>query len=247
MQVATARLLLRPLAKALNWYALLWSLASAFLIVWWLGEVMTDVVLSLRLGALCLASGMAFVLDDPTEDTTSNAPVSLLLRRTVRVALTLPATLIGWLVLVRVANGSPSVVAEIPPWPFMLELLAFSAVALAGAAVGSRHLGDRIGGTAGAGAVLLVAAAVALLPGRLRLWDQMPGTPEYAATTQWWWAILLAAVLMLTHYSRVGTRSLFARWPGDMTRRGKLDVAAMGSSGDPMRVAEGRSRFDERI
>jgi fluoroquinolone transport system permease protein len=208
VQVATARLLLRPLAKALNWYAILWSLVLALLIVWWLGQVTTDVVLSLRLGALCLAAGMAFVLDDPTEESTSMTPVSLLIRRLVRISLTLPVAAAAWLLLGRVANGSPAATTEVPAWPFMLELLAFSAVALAGAAIGSRHLGDRLGGTAGAGAPLLVAAAAAFLPGRLRLWDQMPGTSGYAGMARWWWAIVLVGGLVLVHCSRVGARSL---------------------------------------
>lgn len=208
MQVIAARLLLRPLVKALNWYALLWSLAFAFVIVWWLGQVTTDVVLSLRLGALCLAAGMAFALDDPTEDSTSMTPVSLLIRRLVRISLTLPVVAAAWLLLGRVANGSLATDTEVPAWPFIFELLAFSAVALAGAAIGSRHLADRLGGTTGAGAALLVAAAAAFLPGRLRLWDQMPGTSGYANTTKWWWAIILAGGLVLIRYSRVGARPL---------------------------------------
>jgi hypothetical protein len=161
-------------------------------------------VLSLRLGALCLAVGIAFVLDDPTEDSTSMTPVSLLMRRLVRISLTLPIAFAAWLLLGRVANGSPAADAEIPAWPFTLELLAFTAVALAGAAIGSRYMGDRLGGTTGAGAALLVAAGAAFLPGKLRLWNQMPGTPEYKATTRWWWAIVLAGALALVHYSRVG-------------------------------------------
>jgi hypothetical protein len=213
VQVATARLLLRPLAKALNWHALLWSLAFAFLIVWWLGQVMTDVVLSLRLSALCLAAGMAFALDDPTEDSTSMTPVSLLIRRLVRISLTLPVAAAAWFLLGRVANGSTAADAEVSAWPFTLELLAFSAVALAGAAIRSRHLADRLGGTIGAGAALLVAAAAAFLPGELRLWDQMPGTSGYAGTARWWWAILLAGGLALVLNSRVGVHS--TRWlPG---------------------------------
>lgn len=211
MQVATARLLLRPVAKALTWYALLWSFALAFLIVWWLGQdsvAMGDVVLSLRFGALCLAAGMAFVLDDPTEESTSMTPVSLLTRRVVRISLTLPVAAAVWLLLGRFANRLPDATAEIPAWPFTLELLAFSAVALAAAAIGSRYLGDRLGGTLGAGVALLVAAATAFLPGKLRLWDQMPGTAGYANTTKWWWAIVLAGGLVLIHYSRVGARPL---------------------------------------
>jgi fluoroquinolone transport system permease protein len=104
-------------------------------IVWWLGQVMTDVVLSLRLDALCLAAGMAFVLDDPTEESTSMTPVSLLIRRLVRISLTLPVAVAALLLLGRVANGSPAADTEIPAWPLTLELLAFSAVALAGAAI----------------------------------------------------------------------------------------------------------------
>ena len=211
MQVASARLLARPLSRAVNWSALLASFAIAFLIVWWLGQdsaAMGDVVLSLRLGALSLAAGMAFVLDDPTEESTSMTPVSLLVRRAIRISLTLPGVAAAWLLLIRVANGAPAATAEIPAWPFTLELLAFSAVALAGAAIGSRHLADRPGGTIGAGAALLVAVGAAFLPGKLQLWDQMPGTSGYANTTKWWWGIVVAGGLVLIQYSRVGARPL---------------------------------------
>jgi len=228
VQVATARLLLRPLAKALNWYALLWSLTFAFLIVWWLGQVMTDVVLALRLGGLCLAAGMAFALDDPTEDSTSMTPVSLLIRRLVRISLTLPVVAAAWLLLERVANGSPAADTDVPAWPFTLELLAFSAVALAGAAIGSRHLADRLGGTTGAGAALLVAGAAAFLPGKLRLWDQMPGTSEYAGSARWWWAIVLAGGLALVLNSRVG-----ARFPRRLPGRHEVEAADWQPIGNP--------------
>ena len=210
MQVASARLLARPLSRAVNWSALLSSFAIAFLIVWWLVQdsaATGDVVLSLRLGALSLAAGMAFVLDDPTEESTSMTPVSFLIRRAVRISLTLPGVAAAWLLLIRVANGAPAA-AEIPAWPFTLELLAFSAVALAGTAIGSRHLADRLGGTIGAGASLLVAVGAAFLPGKLQLWDQMPGTSGYANTSKWWWGIVLAGGLVLIQYSRVGARPL---------------------------------------
>jgi hypothetical protein len=208
VQVGTVRLLFRPLSKALNWWALFWSLAVAFLIVWWLGKVTTDVVLSLRLGGLCLAAGMAFALDDPAEDSTSMTPVSLLSRRLVRISLTLPVVAASWLLFTRVANASPAADIEVPVWPFIVELLAFSAIAVAGAASGGRYLADHLGGTIGAGAALLVAAAAAFLPGRLRLWDQMPGTSRYTNTTKWWWAIVLAGGLALIQSSRVGARPL---------------------------------------
>jgi hypothetical protein len=220
VQVAAARLLLRPLAKSISWYALLCSLAFAFPIVWWLGQVSTDVVLSLRLGTLSLAAGMAFVLDDPSVESTSMTPVSLLTRRLIIISLTLPVAAAAWLLLGRVAKGSPATEVEVSAWPFAVEFLAYCSVALAGAAVGARYLGDRVGGTTGAGAALLVAAAAALLPGRLRLWDQMPGTAGYAATTRWWWAIVVAGGIVLLHYSRVGapsTRS-WGRRRGDPAR-----------------------------
>jgi fluoroquinolone transport system permease protein len=209
VQVVIVRPLIRPIGKALNWYAILWSFVLALLIVWWLGQGSVgvgDVVLSLRLGALCLAAGMAFVLDDPTEESTCMTPVSLLIRRVVRISLTLPVVAAAWLLLGRVAEGSRAATAEIPPWPFALELLAFIAVALAGAAVGNRHLSDRLGGTMGAGTALLVATAAALLPGKFRLWHEMPGTSGYTNTAKWWWAIVLAGGLVLVHYSRVGAR-----------------------------------------
>ena len=212
MQIDTARLLARPLFRAVGWATLLWSFVLGLLIVWWFGQNTEagagGIVLALRLGAVCLAAGMAFVLDDPTEDTTCMAPVSLLLRRTMRIALTLPPTAVAWLLLIHLANSSPSVSADIPAWPFTLEFLALSAVALATAAVGSSHLVDRVGGIAGAGAPPVVAAVAAFLPGRMRLWNAMPGTSGYESTARWWWALLLISGVVIVSCSGVGRRSL---------------------------------------
>jgi hypothetical protein len=221
VQVTTARLLLRPLAKALAWHALLWSLLLAFLIVWWLAQVTTDVALSLRIGALCLAAGMAFVLDDASGESTSMTPVSVLIRRLIGISLTLPVAAAAWVLLGRVANGSPAADTEVSAWPFIIEFLAYSSAALGGAAVGIRHLGDRVGGTTGAGAAVLVASAAALVPGWWRLWDHTPGSSGYADSTKWWWAIVLLGSLVLVYYSRVGAPSfaLSARGRKTQNRR----------------------------
>jgi hypothetical protein len=208
VQVATTRLLIRPLSKALAWNALLSSMVLASAIVWWLGQVTTDVMLSLRLGALCLATGLAFVVDDPTEESTSMAPVSVLGRRVVRLSLALPAAAAAWFLLGHIAAASPTTAIQVPMWPFTVELIAYISAALAGSAVGARYLGDRIGGGSGAATVVLVASATALLPGRLRLWDQVPGTTAYAETARWWWAIAIAGGFFFVHYSRVGARRL---------------------------------------
>lgn len=217
MQVGAARLLFRPLSKALSWWALFWSSAVAIPIVWWLGTVTTDVVLALRLGGLCLAAGMAFTLDDPAEEGTSMMPVSLLSRRLVRISLSLPVVVVVWLLLAGVANRSQAADTEVPVWPFIVEFLAFGAVALSGATVGGRYVADRLGGTIGAGAAVVLAAAAAFSPGAFRLWNQMPGTSGYASSTKWWWAILLVGGIALIRSSRVGARplrSMLRRRPG---------------------------------
>ncbi|MPZ68084.1 MAG: hypothetical protein GEU71_00955 [Actinobacteria bacterium] len=149
----------------------------------------------LRLAAVTIGLGLAFVLDDPTEESLGYTPISVLTRRLVRIVLTLPPTILFWLLLRGYASGGLIEEQTLPAWPFLLEALALGGVAFAGAGMAARLVSDRLGGLGGAGAVIIVAFAVALLPWANGLWTRTPGTKPSDASVMWWWAILGAAVL----------------------------------------------------
>jgi fluoroquinolone transport system permease protein len=206
----------RPLARTIRWPALAASVVPGLWFVW---KTSSDpagnaegAAIALRLGAVSLAIGMAFVLDDPSEDLTAPAPVSLLARRALRIAVTLPAAVVAWLVLVSLANGASYLAEPVHAAPLLVEMVALTLVALAGAGVGARRLADGLGGPAGAGAVVMVALVGAILP-----WGEggslltvVPGTPEYADVRGWWWGLLALAIAALVSSSRTppGTRLL---------------------------------------
>lgn len=184
----------RPIARTIKWYALAASGIPALWVVW---RTASDpygsaqgAALALRVAALSLGIGVAFVLDDPTEDLTGPAPVSLLARRAVRVGLTLPLATVVWLLLLRIANGAPYMPAPLPAGAMLVEFGAFASLALGGAALGSRRLADGLGGPAGAGAVMLSSVPGMVLPLGHPLAGLVPGTELYARSQGWWWLVL---------------------------------------------------------
>jgi hypothetical protein len=198
--VTPARLLVaRPLARTIKWAVLAASVVPAAGIVWRFSDDLYgspgDAALSLRLAALSLAIGLAFVLDDPTEDLTAPAPVSLLTRRAVRIGLTLPGATAAWLLLFHLANGAPYLTEPLPLGGLLLEVFAFAAVALAGAALGSRRLADGLGGPAGACTAVMFGAATAMFPWGQQLLALLPGTESHSRSQRWWWLILVVGVL----------------------------------------------------
>jgi hypothetical protein len=142
----------------------------ADLLVRWLRITMT-------VGAL----GYAFLLDDPGELTTEGVAGSLLLRRTVRVALLLPVTTAWWVAaLWRVQALHPEV--PLPVAALTLETVALLAVTVALAAAGSRLAPERRGGVVAAPALLAVVSAALLLPPGSRCTPSGPAPPGPAPT-----------------------------------------------------------------
>lgn len=192
--------LIRPTVRAIRWGGLLGSIVPAAFLVWHFHNQANgdagSAAFGLRLGALSLALGLAFVLDDPTEDATGYTPISVLARRTLRIGVALPPTLLLWLVLRAYAAGGLAAGETLPTWTLLLEVVAFAAVAFAGASAGSRVLSDRLGGLAGAGAVILVALTVALLPWGNGLLARTPGTRSSEEAIRWWWTIGAMAALV---------------------------------------------------
>lgn len=192
--------LIRPTMRAMRWGAPAGSTLPAAFVVWHFhNQPFTSASSSafgLRVAALTLALGLAFVLDDPSEDTTAPAPISILTRRALRIALTLPPSLLYWLLLRAYASNGLPPGRGLPEWPFLIEVVAFAAVAFAGAALGARTISDKLGGPAGAGAVILVGLITALFPWGNGLLARIPGQPEYGGSIGWWWAIAAGSALV---------------------------------------------------
>jgi len=203
------RELIRPTLRTIRWGGLAGSALPAAFVVWHFHNQpdpgASTSAFGLRVAAVMLALGLAFVLDDPTEDTTGSTPVSVLARRGLRVGLTLPPMLLFWLLLRAYAGGAH------PTWPFVLEAIAFAAVGLAGAALGSRLMSDRLGGPAGAGSVVIVALVAALLPWADGLLTRTPGTPPHAGSSVWWETVIVVSMLVWWRSSSIPTPSFRRR------------------------------------
>jgi fluoroquinolone transport system permease protein len=222
MPVIAAHILIaRPLARTIKWPAIVASFVPALGIVWYVSNDqyanVGTAALSLRLAALSLAVAIAFVLDDPTEDLTGPAPVSLLARRVVRVALALPVVILFWIVLVAMANGASFMTQTLSQTTMLVELFAFISLAVGGAAIGGRHLADKLGGPAGAGIVVCVVAVGGLLPWGRSLLAQVPGTAAYTQLRSWWWVAIAAGALAFVMFSAT-PGWLRTRWPTTVRR-----------------------------
>lgn len=200
--------LLRPTIRTIRWGGLVGSVVPATYIVWnFHNQLFPDAAQAatgLRLAAAILGCGLAFVLDDPTEESLGYTPVSILTRRLLRVSITLPPTILFWLLLRFYAAGGLPPEQLLPMWPFVLEAVALGAVALAGATLAAKFVSDRLGGPAGAGAVMLVGVALAVLPWLNGLLTRTPGTKAADEATMWWWAIIGAAAFAFWRSSVVG-------------------------------------------
>jgi fluoroquinolone transport system permease protein len=189
--------LLAPTARAVGWAVPL----AAFTLSLGLLTLAVRPGLALPAGRLVLwlritmavgALGHAFLLDDPSEPTTEGVAGSLLLRRTLRVALLLPATAAWWVGVVwRVRAVHPEL--PLPVAALTLEAAALLAVTVALAAAGSRLAPERRGGVVAAPALLVLASAAFLLPAQVALYAQ-PGSDTWDAAHRRW-ALLLGLAL----------------------------------------------------
>jgi hypothetical protein len=149
-------------------------------------------VLWLRLAMTVAALGCAFLLDDPSEPTTEGLAGSLLLRRSLRVALLLPAAAAWWVGVVwRVRAVHPGL--PLPVAALTLEAAALLAVTVALAAAGSHLAPERRGGVVAAPALLALTSAAFLLPAQVTLYAE-PGSAAWDGAHQRW-ALLLGLAL----------------------------------------------------
>jgi fluoroquinolone transport system permease protein len=237
--------LLVPTARAVAW----WPPLAAFTVSLGLlalavrpGSVLEaeELVQWLRIAIVTGALGWAFLLDDPSEPTTEGVAGSLLLRRSLRVALLLPATAAWWVGVVwRIRAVYPAV--SLPVAAFTLEVAALLTVTMALAAAGSRLAPERRGGVVAAPALLALTSAAFLLPAQVALYAQLGSAAWDGAHRRW--ALLLGLALAAfaaasrdpAHRRLPGWLRGLAHWP----TRGRAARPGAGRSGvasNPRRV-----------
>ena len=191
-------------------------------------------VLWLRIAMTVGALGCAFLLDDPSEPTTEGVAGSLLLRRSLRVVLLLPATAAWWIAVVwRVRAVQPGL--PLPVAALTLEAAALLAVTLALAAAGSRLAPERRGGVVAAPALLALASAGFLLPAQATLYAP-PDSAAWDGTHRRWALLLGLALAALAAASRDPAHRRLPSWlrglaPG--LTRGRAARAEARRSGSP--------------
>jgi hypothetical protein len=180
------------------------------------------------------ALGCAFLLDDPSEPTTESVAGSLLLRRSLRVALLLPATAVWWVAVVwRVRAVHPGL--PLPVAALTLEAVALLAVTMALAAAGSRLAPERRGGVVAAPALLALTSAAFLLPAQVTLYAQ-PGGAAWDDAHQRWALLLGLALVAFAAASRDPAHRRLPSWLRGLTHRlprGRDARAEAGGSGPP--------------
>jgi hypothetical protein len=196
--------LVRPTAKAMPWRPVIWAAVLAIVYVWKEapGAYIDYRVLVLRVAALLVCMGAAFILDDATEDTISHLPSPLLLRRALRVALLLPLVAATWFLLVYLAGDvAPRDGGPMPVGDITLEAATLLATALAAACIGARVTSDRLGGVAAAPILLAVIAVALFLPGNYKLIISV-GDPRWANVHDTWRMALTVAVVVFVYVNR---------------------------------------------
>jgi hypothetical protein len=231
--------LLVPTARAVGWAAPLAGFALslgllALAVRPGLELPAERLVLWLRIAMTVGALGCAFLLDDPSEPTTEGVAGSLLLRRSLRVVLLLPATAAWWIAVVwRVRAVQPGL--PLPVAALTLEAAALLAVTLALAAAGSRLAPERRGGVVAAPALLALASAGFLLPAQATLYAP-PDSAAWDGAHRRWALLLGLALAALAAASRDPAHRRLPSWlrglaPG--LTRGRAARAEARRSGSP--------------
>src|SRR5436190_2046209 len=130
-----------PTARTIRWLALVAAATAADLVLLVArGELSTGTVVSLeplRVAAVLLCLGAAFLLDDEAGATVESAPTSLMFRRGVRLMIGIPATGIAWGTALWIGSAfaasgaSPSMHRSLQAAAITLEAAALLAVTLA--------------------------------------------------------------------------------------------------------------------
>jgi fluoroquinolone transport system permease protein len=209
LRAKQASLLVRPTARTIRWAALLGGAAGAQLVLWAAKSELSKggeaSLLPLRVAAVVLCLGAAFILDDDAGATVEPAVASLIVRRGLRLALTVPFVWAAWVAALRTAASLaasgvrtvPAAPRSLPVFGLTVEATALLAVTLAAGAVATRSLGHGRGGVA-AGPTLLAFVLVTQSFGRYwPLFLSGSDDPGWAAAHLRWGVILAAAILVL--------------------------------------------------
>ncbi|MEU0070677.1 ABC transporter [Streptomyces sp. NPDC006332] len=194
---ATVRVLLVPLARTMPWRTLGAAGAVGLLLAAvprLLGDQPSDwlALNLLRVAALALAAGGAFLLDDPARHTTTPVPVRRPVRQLLRAAMMVPFTALLWTTAVLLVPAG----VRPPVGAVTLEAATAFALALALSAASVRFREEPRPG-AGVTAVLLTGAVLSwlLLPDRWAL--VVTVTDERWASAHQRWGVLLVAALLV--------------------------------------------------
>lgn len=211
--------LVRPTARAIRWLPVPLAGVTALGVLYGIkpdpieGASVSTVINDVRLAGLLLVLGAVFAFEDSARETICCVPTRLAIRRTVRVALVLPALVVLWLVVFLVAKQVPVSDGRLPLSPLLLEFVAMTVAALAIAAAADRVSPDSMGAPIAAGPIsLIVASATLLLPERFALIVSTPDGPAWdAAHTRWRIAFLVAAFALAWFCRDQGRPRLRAR------------------------------------
>lgn len=188
--------LIRPTARALPRGPLLAGAVTGLLVAA-LPRLLPDArtpetgAVLLRVSALAMALGLAFLLDDPSRPTTETTPAGRPLRVHLRAALLAPLAALAWSAALLLLPRD----ARPPLAGLTLEAVTLTATALALAAATVRTSAEPEPGRAAAAGLLALVVAGMLLPDRWGLFVA-PDSPQWAAAHGRWAAVLAAAVLV---------------------------------------------------
>ncbi|AQZ68464.1 unnamed protein product [[Actinomadura] parvosata subsp. kistnae] len=189
-----AVLLIRPLAKAIDWgpLALVTAFVGGLLSLTQAGQPLSgqDALLLMRVAGTLLGSAAAFALVDAMSADLGAAAVPRWVRQSLRCLLAGGAAVAIWLAafayaLTRLPDG-----ALFPVGDLLIEMAACLGIALAAAATAVRHAPGRQAAMAAVVVQLGLVLATILLPDQVRLWPPTCGFGYWDQAHQLWLALL---------------------------------------------------------
>lgn len=144
---------LRPVSRAMTWGPLAGGGAVGLAVTWYLRSRhlgSTASVAGVQVGAILIAAGAAFAIDDAAETTLASSPAPLIARRGVRLGLAAIASVAIWACLLVLAG-----VNETDAGALSLEAAGMAGVAVGTAAVAIRWAPRGLGGIVGGPALLI--------------------------------------------------------------------------------------------
>lgn len=151
----------------------------------------------IRRAALFAVAGFPILMDDPAAPTIAASPVTMWARRSLRLAASTIAAIVGWGALITLVSLRSTGV--LPLWWLLFETLTMMAIGVAAGLVAGGRAGQ--GGVSGAAALITFSFAVPLVPARWSLTAGAPGDPVWAAAHARWGVVLVASCVMIAALS----------------------------------------------